>query len=81
MPHHGGIVMPQPAVAELFSLSIPERIQLVEDIWDSIAVHPEKVDLTPDIRAELDKRLEDHRQNPDDVSTWDEVRSRLWRAL
>ncbi len=73
--------MPQPAVAELFSLSIPERIQLVEDIWDSIAVHPEKVDLTPDIRAELDKRLEDHRQNPDDVSTWDEVRSRLWRAL
>ena len=73
--------MPQPAVAELFSLSIPERIQLVEDIWDSIAVHPEKVDLTPDIRAELDKRLEDHRQNPDDVSTWDEVRSRLWRIL
>ena len=73
--------MPQPAVAELFSLSIPERIQLVEDIWDSIAVHPGKVDLTPDIRAELDKRLEDHRQNPDDVSTWDEVRSRLWRIL
>ena len=73
--------MPQPAVAELFSLSIPERIQLAEDIRDSIAIHPEKVDLAPNIKTELDKRLDDHRQNPDDVSTWDEVRSRLWRAL
>lgn len=72
--------MPQ-VTDELFSLSIPERIQLVEDIWDSIAVHPEMVELTPQIRDELDKRLEEHEQNPDDVSTWDEVRARLWRTL
>ena len=73
--------MPQVAAADLFSLSIPERIQLVEDIWDSIAVHPEKVALTPDIKDELDKRLEDHEQHPDDISSWDEVRSRLWQML
>ena len=73
--------MPQVATADLFSLSIPERIQLVEDIWDSIAVHPEMVELSPQIRGELDKRLEDHEQHPDDVSTWDEVRSRLWRMV
>lgn len=72
--------MPQ-VTDELFSLSIPERIQLVEDIWDSIAVHPELVELTPQIRDELDKRLEEHEQNPDDVSTWDEVRARLWQTL
>lgn len=72
--------MPQ-VTDELFSLSIPERIQLVEDIWDSIAVHPELVELTPQIRDELDKRLEEHEQHPDDVSTWDEVRARLWRTL
>ncbi|MBK5277088.1 MAG: addiction module protein [Desulfuromonadales bacterium] len=49
--------MPQTTTIDLFSLSIPERIQLVEDIWDSIAVHPEQVGLTPEIRIELDNRL------------------------
>ena len=43
--------MPQVAAADLFSLSIPERIQLVEDIRDSIAVHPEMVVLTQDNEA------------------------------
>jgi putative addiction module component (TIGR02574 family) len=73
--------MPQVAAADLFSLSIPERIQLVEDIWDSIAVHPEMVGLTQDIKGELDIRLAEHEKHPDDVSSWDEVRSRLWRTL
>lgn len=42
---------------------------------------PEMVALKPDIKNELDKRLEEHEQHPDDVSSWDEVRSRLWRTL
>lgn len=73
--------MPHVAAADLFSLSIPEKIQLVEDIWDSIAVHPEMVELSPQIKSELDKRLDEHEQHPDDVSSWDEVRSRLWRMV
>ena len=73
--------MPLLAAADLFSLSIPERIQLVEDIWDSIAVQPDMVKLTQDIRNELDLRLTELEQHPDDVSSWDDVRSRLWRAL
>lgn len=32
----------------VLNLSIPERIQLVEDIWDSIAEVPEEVALTHD---------------------------------
>ena len=40
-----------------------------------------KVALTPDIRSELDIRLAEHELHPDDVSSWDEVRSRLWRSL
>ena len=73
--------MPYIAVADLFSLSIPERIQLVEDIWDSIAIQPEMVELSPDIRGELDKRLKEYEQHPQDQSSWDEVRSRLWRMV
>jgi len=73
--------MSQIVAADLFSLSTPERIQLVEDIWDSIAVRPEMVELTPQIRSELDNRLAEHTQCPDDVLSWDEVRSRLWKML
>ncbi|KAF0120994.1 MAG: addiction module protein [bacterium] len=34
------------SVTDTFDLSIPERIQLVEDIWDTIAVEPDSVKLT-----------------------------------
>jgi putative addiction module component (TIGR02574 family) len=73
--------MPQITAEDLFSLSIPERIQLVEDIWDSIAIQPEKVALTSDIKFELDQRLEEYAQQPQEQSSWDEVRSRLWRMV
>ncbi len=32
--------------ADVLSLSVPERIQLVEDIWDTIAEFPEEVRLS-----------------------------------
>lgn len=45
--------MPHVAAADLFHLSIPEKIQLVEALWDSIAAHPEKVELTPAIKKRV----------------------------
>lgn len=60
-------------------LPIPERIKLVEDIWDSIAVAPEAVNLTGEQLAEVERRLEDHHKTPEDVVNWEEVRRRLDR--
>jgi putative addiction module component (TIGR02574 family) len=74
-------MMPHIAAVDLFSLSIPERIQLVEDIWDSIATQPEMVELSAETKLELDKRLQEYEQQPQDQSSWDEVRSRLWRMV
>ena len=42
---------------QIEQLSVAERIQLVEDIWDSIAATPEHLDLTEEQRQELDDRL------------------------
>ncbi len=39
--------------ANVLNLSIPERIQLVEDIWDTIAEVPEEVRLTDEQKTEL----------------------------
>ena len=43
--------------ADLRTLSIGERMRLVEDIWDSIAADQALLPLTDAQRAELDRRL------------------------
>lgn len=63
--------------AEVLSLSVPERIQLVEDMWDSIAQVPETVSLSDAQKVELDRRLDAYHQNPDAGSTWGMVRERI----
>jgi len=63
--------------ADVLSLSVPERIQLVEDIWDSIAEVPEEVGLTDEQKAELDRRLDAYHRNPDEGSPWGLVRERI----
>ena len=70
-------LMSKVSVADVLELSVPERIQLVADIWDSIAAIPHKIPLTPAQREELDRRLEDYHQHPDEGSPWEEVRNRL----
>jgi putative addiction module component (TIGR02574 family) len=62
---------------QILALPIPERIKLVEDIWDSIALVPEAVKLTDEQMDEIERRLEDYRANPEDVIPWEEVKNRL----
>lgn len=59
------------------SLSIPERILLVEEIWDSIVAEQESVEVTPAQKDELDRRLAAYEANPTEGSSWEEVKSRL----
>ena len=63
--------------ADILELSVAERIQMVEDIWDSIAVIPEAVLLSEDQKQELDRRLEAYHLNPDAGTPWIEVRERI----
>ncbi len=61
-------------------LSVAERIQLAEELWDSI---PESADisLTDAQKAELERRLEDLEQHPDAGEPWEAVRARLYARL
>jgi putative addiction module component (TIGR02574 family) len=65
------------AVADILELSIPERIQVVEDIWDSISAVPESVLLSEEQKIELDRRLQAYHKNPNAGSPWAVVRKRL----
>jgi putative addiction module component (TIGR02574 family) len=65
---------------ELLKLSVAERIQLVEDIWDSIAAEPDAVHLSDELRGELDRRLDEQAANPGVRRPWSEAKARLMRG-
>jgi len=56
-------------------MSIEERIDLVHTIWASIAVSSERPPIIDAVRAELDRRWQDHLANPDDVIPWEQVKA------
>jgi len=67
----------RPLLDEIRKLSVVEGIQLVEDVWDSIAAEGEEFPVRDSHRAELARRRREHRQSPVDVVPWEEVRRQL----
>lgn len=63
--------------SRIFELSVVQRILLVEEIWNSIARHPEAVPLTDDEKAELDKRLNAYHADPHAGTPWDELKAKM----
>jgi putative addiction module component (TIGR02574 family) len=62
-------------------LAISERIELVEDIWDSIAEEaPAATELSQQYRAELHRRLAAHRADPSSSVPWEQVRAELFKG-
>ena len=64
---------------EAVQLSISERIELAEAIWDTVAADPANIPLPAEHRTELDRRLADLEATPGSGSPWEEVRARLER--
>jgi putative addiction module component (TIGR02574 family) len=62
---------------EISQLSIAERIQLAEDLWDSIVDRQDEIELDLAQQQELDQRLVQHRQDPNVGSSWETVKQRL----
>jgi len=62
--------------APLFRLSRAERLQLVEDLWDSIAQEDAKLPVSDAKRDELRRRKERFLQHPASGRTWEEVTQR-----
>lgn len=60
-------------------LSVAERLQLVEDIWDSIAQDTAAVSVPPEVLDEAARRLEEHRREPESAIPWEDVRTDLYK--
>ena len=59
------------------ALPLPQRIELAEALWDNIADSGYEPPVTATQAAELDRRLAEHRRNPQDAIPWEQVKAEL----
>jgi putative addiction module component (TIGR02574 family) len=58
----------------IFDLSPPEKLQLVEDIWDDLAATPSDVPVHEWQKKELARRKVNLMNNPASGLSWDDVK-------
>jgi putative addiction module component (TIGR02574 family) len=62
---------------DISKLTPAERLQLVEELWESLCDTPDVVPLTDAQRAELDRRLDELEKEEPTGIPWDEVVERI----
>ena len=71
----------EPIIRRFRKLPPPEKIRLVQRLWDEIADEAARLPLTDVQRQLLDERIDDHEANPDDVEPWEQARDEILRKL
>ena len=65
------------SIIDINQLSPEQRLELLEQLWDSLSSNPDAVPLTAAQREELDRRLDEiDREGPVGIP-WDEVMRRI----
>jgi len=62
---------------EILTLPLDERLALVDSIWESIREHADAVPVDDETKAEMQRRLELHRHDPEAADDLDVVLARL----
>ena len=62
---------------ELRKLSAAERLELIEELWDSLDEDDEALALTDAQREDLERRLAEADADPTGGSPWEEARERI----
>ncbi len=66
-------------IPEIESLSTSEKILLVEDLWDKIAVDESGVPIPQSHKEELDRRLRRYKSHPGNLLSLEELQGRIDR--
>jgi len=67
----------QDSIRSLFDLSPPEKLQLVEDLWDDLAAAPSEVPVHEWQKKELTIRKTRLMSKPSSGLLWEEVKQRV----
>jgi putative addiction module component (TIGR02574 family) len=66
-------------LADILKLSVPERIMLVEAVWDSIS-DDQSPALTDEQEAEIGRRLDAFERNPRAALTWSDILAQVGKG-
>jgi putative addiction module component (TIGR02574 family) len=71
----------QAVLSEVESWPVYDRIRLVQDVWDHLVARGYEPELTEEMKAELDRRIEELDRDPALGVPWDEVKARVLGQL
>jgi putative addiction module component (TIGR02574 family) len=63
------------SLSKILELPVPERIKVVELIWDSIAEVPDALAVSAQLKAELELELRKFEADPGSGFSWEEVKA------
>jgi putative addiction module component (TIGR02574 family) len=66
-----------PAEKSIFDLSVSEKLQLLEDLWDDIAFDPAAVPVSEWQKEEIARRKKNLLSNPGFAFSWEEIQRRI----
>jgi putative addiction module component (TIGR02574 family) len=62
---------------EVQQLAPSEKLLLVSELWNELESNPIQVPVSPEIIAELDRRMEHFHQHPQEFTAWEAVKKRV----
>jgi putative addiction module component (TIGR02574 family) len=69
--------MSRVSLEEILDLPAVERVELAQQIWESVVDQPEGLALTPAQRDELERRWQAFQKDPDEGEPWEDVKAAL----
>lgn len=62
---------------QILELPAEERVEIAQQIWESVFEHPDIVPLTQAQKDELERRWQAFQRNPDEGEPWEDVKKSL----
>ena len=67
-------------LSQFDGLSLPQKLQLVEDLWDHIVESSPSIPVPDWQKEELDRREQSYKANPTHGIPWEEVKRQIREA-
>jgi putative addiction module component (TIGR02574 family) len=61
----------------LLELGVPEKLELIGALWQSIDANGQSVPMSDSLVGELDRRKAEAQKDPSTLVSWEEVKRRL----
>ena len=62
---------------QIMPLTVAERLQLIEEIWNSISNNDQEILLTSTQKEEIDRRLESYTDVKNQGKSWQEIKQKF----